>query len=70
MIDIKKMQESIFLAWVERLISTEHNDWKYAPLFYLKPLGGVHVFRSTVHPSELQGRHLVKSFGAVPSMCG
>ena len=58
----KKMQESILLAWVERLISTEHKDWKSAPRFYLKPLGGVHVFKSTVHPSELQGRHLVKSY--------
>ena len=62
MLDIKKMQESIYLTWVERLISTEREDWKSAPLFYLKPLGGVNVFKSSVNPSKLQGRDTIKSY--------
>ena len=61
MIDIKKMQESIFLTWVERLISAGNEDWKSAPLFYFGPLGGLNVFRSTVGPGNFQGKDLIKS---------
>lgn len=59
MIDIFNVQESIFLTWVEKLLSREDHDWKSIARHFYKQVGGMSVFRSNTRNKEFKGYNLI-----------
>ena len=61
MVNIKNMQSSFYLHWVEKLLSDDVKCWNYIPLKFLEPLGGISVFGANVSTKEFKGGYLCKN---------
>ena len=61
MINIKNMQASFYLHWVEKLLSPVAQNWKYIPMKFIEPLGSSSVFSSNVAMEDFKGKYLCKS---------
>ena len=62
--DIVKMQDSFLLKWADKLIEniTELNEdiysWNSIPILHFQPVGGRHVFSSSVNSSHYTSKAL------------
>ena len=61
MTDIKKLQDSFFLKWAERLLNSSNSSWKDIPNIYFKKVGGIAAFMSDVISSDFKGLDLIKN---------
>ena len=61
MINIELMQTSFMLDWGCKIIREDEGSWKYAPLQFLKKVGGIKVFDSKVIQNEFKGEENIHS---------
>lgn len=57
MIDMKTLQDALYLTWLPRLLSTEHNAaWKVVPISLFSHLGKeLNILTHTCSPDDLKG---------------
>ena len=55
MIDIVNMQKSFYLHWGEKLLTTNNESWRVAPLISLAPVGGIYAFKSNLDKQSFKG---------------
>ena len=60
-VDMNSVQESMLLAWAEKLIAPDKQQWKSLAIHFFKDLGGVTVFRSKVTANQFKGFYLIAS---------
>ena len=61
MINLQNFQNSFLISWACRLISEENEEWLSFARDWLKPVGGINVFKSNIKYKDFKGIENIKS---------